>query len=208
MALAAWGKWAESCATRDSGVGPPSRPSPCAPKAGGKRREERPQCSHAVPQPVPPPNVKQGEMMPTVKSCRCPPGEAGAVGKPRRRGKRRRTWHLGPMPLEDHLWPASSPLGSATRDGGGRGAAASAGHVPPCRRPRQRSRARRLAVRGRRGSRSVFACRGYTLPQPNYQQMSTGAPPAHSLVYGSRSREGRVRGSRGRGSRHGHYTCK
>lgn len=63
-------------------------------------------------------------------------------------------------------------------------------------------------VRGRRGSRSVFAYRGYTLPQPNHQQMSTGAPPACSLIYGSRSREGKVRGSRGGSSKHGHYTCK
>lgn len=38
--------------------------------------------------------------------------------------------------------------------------------------------------------------------------MSIGAPPACSLIYSSRSREGKVRGSRGGSSKHGHYTCK
>lgn len=112
------------------------------------------------------------------------------------------------MPPEDHPGPALPRLGSATRNRGGRGTASGTGHVAPHRQPHQQSWVRRRPVRGRRGSKSVFACRGYTLPQPNYQQMSTGAPPACSLIYGSRNREGKVRGSRGGSSKHGHYICK
>lgn len=78
----------------------------------------------------------------------------------------------------------------------------------PHRRARQQRCVPRRPVRGRRGSKSGFACHGYTLPQPNYQQMSTGAPPACSLIYGRRSREGKVRGSRGGSNKHGYYTCK
>lgn len=115
-----------------------------------------------------------------------------------------RTWYIGSIPLEDHPWPALPRLGSATRNCGGLGA----GHAAPHHRPRQQHCVPRRPIRGRRGSKRGFACHGYTLPQPNYQQVSTGAPPACSLIYGGRSREGKVRGSRGGSNKHGHYTCK
>lgn len=136
-----------------------------------------------------------------VKSCQCPPGGAGAVGKPLVHspwgGKQCRTWYIGPMPPEDPPQLAFSQTGPAMRNRGGRDAASGTGRVAPCCQPHQQSWVRRCPVRGRRGSRSVFACCSYTLPQPNYQQMSIDASPACSLIYGSRSREGKVRGSRG-----------
>lgn len=159
---------------------------------------------HAVPHSGSPPNVKHSvnDGIWPVPSKRGRSGREAPPHSPWGR-KRCRTRYIGSVPREDHRWPVCHAWGQP------RGvvvAWAPGTQLPPPASPAAlRAKA---PIRGRRGSKRGFACHGYTLPQPNSLQMSPGAPPARSLIYGRRSREGKMRGSRGGSNKHGHYTCK
>lgn len=162
--LIVWGKWAVNWTAHDLSVRLSSPSSLHAPKADGEAwegPEGMASVLYAVPLPGPPPDLKysvNGEIWP-VPSKRGRSGSEASLHSPRGR-KQCRTWYIGSVPLEAHPWPALPCLGSARRNCGVLGT----GHAAPHRRPRQQRCLPRRPIRGTRGSKSGFACHGYTLP--------------------------------------------